>query len=162
MKIKFCKISQTNFSKYGDVIELPQKPDDPKKVQRQANVSVLDFEDGKPVIDVLYSPKRPLQVTMLEMHNNSTQTFIPLGEGKFLVVVGKDVVDGEQVNSKSLKAFITNGFQGITLKTGVWHCSPLPLKENISFTLLHRSPDVDLGSQVITLKEDEILEFELS
>lgn len=159
MKIKCYQLSKMSFSLFGDVIELPQKPDDLKKVQRWSNVSAPDFEDGKPVVDVLYSYLRPHKVTQLEMHNNSSQTFIPLGDRKFLIVVGKDIIADKEVDLKKLKAFVTDGCQGITLSVGVWHCSPLPLEENISFALLHRSPDVDLGSEVVSLKDEIILDL---
>ena len=159
MKIKCCELSKTNFALFGDVIGLPQKPNDPKTVQRWPNISVPDFEDGKPVLDVLYSNLRPLQVSQLEMHSNSTQTFIPLGNHKFLIVVGKDIIVDKEADLKKLKAFITNGYQGLTLNAGVWHCSPMPVKENTVFVILHRSPDIDLDSQVVSLTEEETLEL---
>lgn len=159
MQIPVRDLTTEAFSDFGQVIELPSEPADPQKVQRWPNISIPDFQDRKGVIDILYSNLRPLEVSQLEVHSNSTQTFVPLGDRKFLVVVGKDILDDKQVNIKKLKAFVTNGRQGITLKAGVWHCSPLPVEGSIAFVLIHRSPDVDLASQVAILKE--VLTFEL-
>lgn len=139
------KLNRKKFLAFGDVIELPQKPDDAKKSQRWSNISVPDFKKGKPVIDVLYSALRPLEVDQLEMHSNCSQTFLPLNTQQFIIVVG--------ANPDKLKAFISDGLQGITLKAGIWHCSPLPIKKSIIFALLHRSPNVDLNSQISELAQ---------
>lgn len=152
MSYLLCKsLDNKNFSVFGNVIELPEKPNDKNKNQKWANISIPDFKNGKPVMDILYSAKRSLEVTQLEMHSNSSQTFLPLNSQPFIIVVG--------INPKKLKALISNGLQGITLKPGTWHCSPLPVNKALIFTLLHRSPDVDLDSQIIKLSTPINLKF---
>jgi len=141
--LKPQNLSTKTFLAFGDVIELSEKPNDVTKNQRWANASVPNFENGKPMIDILYSALRPLEVTQLEMHNNSSQTFIPLNAQPFIIIVG--------IDPKHLNAFISNDHQGITLKAGIWHCSPLPTKKSVFFALLHRSPEVDLNNQTINL-----------
>ncbi|MFH0937476.1 MAG: ureidoglycolate lyase [Candidatus Daviesbacteria bacterium] len=145
------KLTSKSFSPFGEVIELSRKPADINKSQRWSSVSVPNFEDGKPVIDLLYNSLKPLSLDQLEMHSNSTQTFIPFNNYPYVLVVG--------TSYKKLKAFISNGHQGITLKAGIWHCSPIPIKKPILFALFHRSPEVDLDSQVAQLKNDIILKF---
>lgn len=139
-------LSNSLFSKFGYVIELPESPLDSNKNQRWADISKLDFKDGQPVIDVLYSASRPLQIDQLEMHSNSSQTFLPLKTEKFIITVGLTA------DPKELQVFMSNGYQGVTLKAGIWHCSPIPIKEPLVFALLHRSPDVDLKNKVVVLK----------
>ncbi|MCX6722586.1 MAG: ureidoglycolate lyase, partial [Candidatus Staskawiczbacteria bacterium] len=147
---------------FGEVMALPQPPLDSKKVQRWANVSFPEAQDGKLVIDILYSSERSLVVETIELHNNSTQTFIPLDNQSFLVMVGNKQIVNEagECNIKEMSVFISNGHQGITLKNNIWHCSPLPVGGPIAFALIHRSPDVDLNIQLNKLKEGVILAIE--
>lgn len=157
-------LETASFSKYGHVIGAPAEPADIDKVQRWANVSIPDFQGGKPVFDILYSNLRPLAVAKLERHRNSTQTFIPLSQNPFLMVVGEAEIarnETEGLEHARLEAFISNGRQGITLSAGVWHCSPLPIGGSINFIILHRSPDVDLDAQLAPLKDGVEIFFEL-
>lgn len=158
--LKIEKLTKTSFAPYGQIVGLTDSPKDLDKPQRWSNISIPDFKDGKGVIDILYSNKRKPEVTQMERHRNSTQTFISLNQGRFLIVVAK--IPGnkipEDINTKNLKAFISSGEQGITLNAGVWHCSPIPIDKSLYFVLLHRSPDVDLDSQIINLKEIIVLQ----
>lgn len=163
--IDIKQLEATSFSKYGQVIGVPAEPADINKVQRWANVSIPDFQDGKPIFDILYSNLRPFAVVKLERHHNSTQTFIPLSQNPFLVVVGeaeivRSTVDG--LNPARLEAFISNGRQGVTLSAGIWHCSPLPIGGSINFVILHRSPDVDLEVELVSLEEGKEIFFDLN
>jgi ureidoglycolate lyase len=148
-KISTKKLTTKNFSKYGQVIELDKPPKNPNQMKRLGSVSIPDFQGGQAVIDVLYSYKRPLKLPQIEKHSNSTQTFIPLTEGRFLIVVG--------TGPKKLMAFVSNGNQGLTLRAGIWHCSPIPIDRSITFTILHRSPDVDLAFEFVDLPDNYIL-----
>ncbi len=156
------QLTPDSFAKYGQVIGLPAEPADKNKIQRWADVSAPDFQGGRPVIDLLYSNQRPLKVEKLERHRNSTQTFIPLSQSPFLVVVGEAKIAEAGKNDfdpSQLEAFISNGRQGITLAAGIWHGSPLPIGNSIEFSVLHRSPDVDLDIQLITLDANSELMF---
>jgi ureidoglycolate lyase len=68
----------------------------------------------------------PFKPALLECHPLGSQAFVPRGEAKFLVLVAPaaDVPDLEK-----LRAFVTDGKQGVNYAPGVWH---LPLA---SFTL---------------------------
>ena len=105
-----------------------------------------------------------MEVNKLERHRNSTQTFIPLSQNPFLVVVGEAEIVGNETDGldpAQLEAFISNGSQGITLSAGIWHCSPLPIGGSINFVILHRSPNVDLDAQLVSLKDGAEIFFDL-
>ncbi len=162
--LKVKPLEAASFSKYGQVIGGPAELADINNVQRWANISIPDFQDGQPVFDILYSNLRPLAVAKLERHRNSTQTFIPLCGNPFLVVVGDASLAGSSadgVDPARLEAFVSNGKQGITLSVGVWHGSPLPIGGLINFVILHRSPDVDLDAELVPLKEGAEMFFDL-
>ncbi|MFO6418820.1 ureidoglycolate lyase [Hylemonella sp. W303a] len=60
----------------------------------------------------------PQSLTMLERHALGSQSFIPLGQRRFVIVVAPA---GAAPSAADVHAFITNGEQGITLLPGVWH-----------------------------------------
>jgi ureidoglycolate lyase len=60
----------------------------------------------------------PETVTFVERHPQGSQAFIPMDDTPFLVVVAPA---GEQVDQADMRAFITNGRQGINYHLGTWH-----------------------------------------
>ena len=61
---------------------------------------------------------RPARV-LLERHPYSSQTFIPLDNTPYLVVVAPDDAQGEP-DLERLRAFVASGSQGVCYRT-VWH-----------------------------------------
>ena len=55
---------------------------------------------------------------MVERHPLGTQAFVPLTPFRFIVVVGPP---GESVDAADLRAFETNGHQGVNYRRGTWH-----------------------------------------
>lgn len=60
----------------------------------------------------------PLQLVEMERHALGSQTFIPLGMHRFVVVVA---AAGSACSAGALQAFVTNGQQGVLLAPGTWH-----------------------------------------
>jgi len=58
------------------------------------------------------------EVKLLERHNFSTQAFVPMSEQRFLVLVARGAAEPDL---STLRAFVTNGQQGVTYHPGVWH-----------------------------------------
>lgn len=62
----------------------------------------------------------PLQV--MERHHFTTQAFIPMGQTlPMLVIVAPAHIPAEQLRAEHLRAFVTDGLQGINLAPGTWH-----------------------------------------
>lgn len=59
-------------------------------------------------------------VDALENHPHSAQTFVPMQPGRCLVAVALPDADGKPALS-TLRAFVTEGGQGVTYRPAVWH-----------------------------------------
>lgn len=110
-----------------------------------APVDVLDG-DGRPGISLLVAKpyELPLAVQQLERHPRSSQAFIPLSEQPFLVIVAPP---GDTVGIDSLRAFVTDGRQGVNYRRGVWHHVLLAIGEMANFVAIDRignGPNCDL------------------
>lgn len=62
----------------------------------------------------------PLQV--MERHLLTSQAFIPMGQSlPMLVIVAPADIAAENLRAEHLRAFVTDGLQGINLAPGTWH-----------------------------------------
>ena len=77
----------------------------------------------------------PLRLTSMERHPLGSQAFMPLDAQPFIVVVAPL---GEQVATADLRAFITNGRQGVNYRRGVWHHSLIALNAPARFIVIDR------------------------
>jgi ureidoglycolate lyase len=80
----------------------------------------LDAEGGRAVLAMFRAQARrfPHAVVELERHRLGSQTFVPLGAQRFVIVVAPA---GAAPTAQTLAAFVTDGRQGITLAPGTWH-----------------------------------------
>ena len=62
----------------------------------------------------------PLPVTQLERHPFTAQTFLPLSQVRYLVVVAPSQPDGAP-DLAGLRAFIAGPGQGVVYRLGCWH-----------------------------------------
>ncbi|HLZ65841.1 MAG TPA: ureidoglycolate lyase [Aliidongia sp.] len=76
-----------------------------------------------------------VEVTRLERHPYSAQTFIPLKGGRSLVVVCGNEADGRPMLS-SARAFIAGSGQGVTYRRNVWHRSVKALEAPSEYVVL--------------------------
>ncbi len=97
----------------------------------------LQAADGKAALALFHAQARvfPQTVTMLERHALGSQSFIPLGQRRFVIVVAPA---GDAPRMEDVRAFITNGEQGITLSPGVWHHALLALDAG-DFVVIERA-----------------------
>lgn len=65
-------------------------------------------------------PLDGIRVRTLERHPHSAQTFIPLVPSRHVIVVALSDERG-QLDIPTLRAFVTNGRQGISYRNAVWH-----------------------------------------
>jgi ureidoglycolate lyase len=72
---------------------------------------------------------------MLERHPLSSQLFMPLSAAPFLVVVAPP---GENVDRTSVRAFVTNGAQGVNYRRGTWHHPVIALANPSEFLVVDR------------------------
>lgn len=112
------------FAEFGDVIEAEGafeliNNDTSRRFADLAKVDVAG-KGGRPQVSIYRAQAAalPLPIAMLERHPLSSQLFMPLRRAPFLIVVAPA---GEGIHSAAVRAFVTNGRQGINYRRGTWH-----------------------------------------
>ncbi|MCO4837968.1 MAG: ureidoglycolate lyase [Oceanospirillaceae bacterium] len=106
-----------------------------------------DQPEDEAIISIFSSKRRPvpMAINMMERHPLGSQAFMPLNDVPFLVVVAKA---GRQPKICDLRAFVTNGKQGVNYQTGVWHHPLLILAPTQDFLVVDRSGPGDNLNEV--------------
>lgn len=118
-------LSKDNFKPYGDVIELQKQPsftiNNGMADRHHALTQVQTDTAGEAIISLIHSRQYslPMQIKLVERHPLGSQAFIPLNNIPFIVVVASQEVTAE--SAETVRAFKTNGQQGINYRAGVWH-----------------------------------------
>lgn len=99
-------------------------------------------EGGVPMLAIFRAQARqfPLRVTDMERHRLGSQTFIPLGTQRFVVVVARA---GSAPQAGDLHAFITDGCQGVVLAPGTWHHALLAVEGGDFAVIERKAAEVD-------------------
>lgn len=122
------------FKPFGTVLEASPTPGRVYVSETLAN--------GRPHAPVCLSvatvePKKelPLEVKVLERHEHSSQTFVPLSVSRYLVLVTLDAPGGGPDLTR-LRAFVARAGQGVTYAMGTWHHPVTVLDTPASFAVL--------------------------
>jgi ureidoglycolate lyase len=119
MEIVPQPLTKGAFAPYGDVIDVPNEPgrqyyeDALGNLRPNAHASLSMSLKAE-------TPDRPLKAELLERHEFSSQTFVPIEVARWLIVVAPHATAGGP-DLKGLKAFIATGKQGVTYKPNTWH-----------------------------------------
>ena len=98
----------------------------------------------------------PHNVECVERHPFGSQTFIPLAQTPMIICVAPP---NEPFSVERLKAFVTNGYQGITYRPGTWHMPLIGTRMNQRFLFIE--PDICDNCEVLRLSEPVRLEFDI-
>ncbi|WP_430869570.1 ureidoglycolate lyase [Cupriavidus basilensis] len=90
--------------------------------------ALISFFDAQPYA-------LPLVIASMERHPLGSQAFVPMGEAVFLVVVAPA---GDQLDETAIRAFVTNGRQGVNYARGVWHHSLIVTQGSARFVVVDR------------------------
>ena len=152
-------LTSERFMPYGDVIE--------PVADRSAAMNTGRFErfddlgrvetdrKGRVAISIArcrVATALPYRFEVVERHPHGSQAFVPLGSFRFVVVVAPPA---ETVEADDLRAFVTNGRQGINYRRGTWHMPLIALEAGQEFLVIDRagdSPNCDehsLGETVV-------------
>lgn len=119
MQVTPQPLSREAFAAFGDVIDIPDTAgrtyyDDAlgnlRPGARASLSAILKAETAD----------RPLRADLLERHEFSSQTFVPIDVARWLIVVAPHAATGGPDVSR-VHAFIANGKQGVTYKPNTWH-----------------------------------------
>lgn len=135
-------LTQAAFAPFGDVIETSSSTDQfdinygqTRRFNQLSNIDAND-EQGQPAISIFRSQaiSLPFGLKVMERHPLGSQSFIPKGQSRYLVIVA---LAGE-FEIKNLKAFIASPEQSITYHKGTWHHYNLVLEANSDFIVIDR------------------------
>lgn len=127
LKLTAMPLTREGFAAFGDVIEVAGAdhfPINEGRVERYHDLAAVAIDvdtGGRPLISIFKANEKttlPAQVRVVERHPRGSQAFIPMHAEPMVVVVAPA---GEGVRPQDLRAFISNGQQGVNYHTGVWH-----------------------------------------
>jgi len=127
------------FAPFGDVIEdrVESEAMNDARFARFDELCTVDT-DGEVSVAIAScreASRLPYEITMLERHPLGSQAFVPLDGQQFIVVVAPA---GEPPSEASLKAFLSNGRQGVNYARGTWHMPLIGLASGQRFLVIDR------------------------
>ena len=134
-------LTRERFAPYGDVIEAsPQAAQamNAARFERFDDLCDVDLDDGDVAISVARcrAPTAlPLRIDRVERHPRGSQAFVPLAPFRMVIVVAPP---GEAVDVADLRAFVSNGRQGINYHRGTWHMPLIAFEAGQEFLVIDR------------------------
>ena len=119
MQIDLQPLTQEAFAPFGDVIDVPNEPGRQYYENALGNLRP-DAHASLSMSLKAETPDRPLEAALLERHEFSSQTFVPIDVARWLIVVAPHAGAGGP-DLAGVKAFIATGQQGVTYKPDTWH-----------------------------------------
>ena len=135
-------LTRDGFAPFGEVIETHGAE---RRVINEG--STVRFHDlarvdvaaagGFTLINVFRAQPLPLPLTVriMEQHPLGSQAFIPLDTTPFLIVVAPA---GAAPGPAELRAFVTDGRQGVNYARGVWHHPVIAMARETDFVVVDR------------------------
>ena len=138
-------LTSTAFAPFGTVIEAPAgggrliNGGNARRFDLLGDLQ-LDADGGRPMLALFRAQARsfPHEVAEMERHALGSQTFVPLGERRFVIVVAR--ASDAPVSPRDLAAFVTDGHQGVVLAPGTWHHALLAVDAG-DFVVIERAAD---------------------
>jgi ureidoglycolate lyase len=107
------------FAPFGDVVEAPAQPG-----RAYFETSIGNLRAGaQPKLWMLtkaVAASPPVEFSSLERHRFSSQTFVPIEIGRWLVVVAPHAAQGGPALDR-IQAFLARPTQGVSYRPDVWH-----------------------------------------
>lgn len=142
LELQAQPLSAEAFADFGDVIERDDAksfPINSGRTQRHHDLATVEAlgEEARVLVSMFVSQPitLPLELTFLERHPLGSQAFMPLHEERFVVVVAPR---GDTIDPKDVRAFVTNGRQGVNYKAGTWHAIQSVLNVEGEFLVVDR------------------------
>ncbi len=119
MQIDPQPLTREAFAPFGDVIDMPSEPGRTYYEEALGNLRPTAHASLSLALKD-ETPDRPLRADLLERHEFSSQTFVPIDAARWLIVVAPHAADGGP-DTAAIKAFIATGRQGVTYRANTWH-----------------------------------------
>lgn len=126
-KILVEPLDPAAFAPFGKVVERngAEREETPGSHNWYGYLSSVDGT-GSVSVNILEMLRRPFTVGLLEAHEKTTETLIPMGGKGFIVTA---MPPGE-VDLSKLRAFWVPGDKGVSFHAGTWHFVPHTLEES--------------------------------
>lgn len=155
-------LTSETFAPYGDVVESTdfQAADmNAERFERFDDLCKVEANAGRIAVSIARcraATELPHTIDMVERHPHGSQAFVPLTPCRMMVVVAPP---GDSVDAADLKAFVSNGRQGINYHLGTWHMPLIAFDAGQEFLIIDRvgeSTNCDLLylDEPITLLDD--------
>ena len=135
-------LTRERFAPYGDVIDTSRRGSaamNDGRFERFDDLARVDVAEGETAISIARcrTPAAlPLRVERVERHPLGSQAFVPLAPCRMVVVVAPP---GEAVAPDELRAFVTNGRQGLNYHRGTWHMPLVAFEAGQTFLVVDRA-----------------------
>ncbi|MGF1735855.1 ureidoglycolate lyase [Photobacterium satsumensis] len=135
-------LTKEAFAPFGDVIETDNADFfyiNNRSGQRFHGLGAIDVSDAsKPLISIVRAAgfDNSLSFDLLEKHPKGSQAFFPLNGERFIVIVAQG---DENIDESTLRAFITNGNQGVNYHRNVWHYLLFAKNQETDFLTIDRA-----------------------
>jgi ureidoglycolate lyase len=136
-------LTRERFAAYGDVIEsteLDRAAMNAARFERFDDLCTVDMAGaGRVAVSIArcrVATSLPYRVDMVERHPLGSQAFVPLSPARMIVVVAPPE---ESVEADDLRAFVTNGRQGINYHRGTWHMPLIAFEPGQEFLIIDRA-----------------------
>ena len=161
ISLKVEPLTKEAFKPFGDVIDKEVSDyfmidnGSTRRYHRMADVDVAD-NGGEPIISIFQATPLtyPLNIQMMERHPLGSQAFIPLLGHPYLIVVAEK---GEDLQPQALRAFLSNGRQGVNYHKGVWHHPVLALQPDDQFLIVDRAGEGNNCDEVYFEQSTEVV-----
>ncbi len=153
-------LNADSFAPFGEVIQATGDalPINAGSCQRFDNLARIDVnrDQGQVCLAIFRAQPfdLPHKITVMERHPLSSQAFFPVTRQRFLIVVAPA---DQTPAANNLRAFVSNGRQGINYAAGVWHHPLIALDRVSEFIVVDRQgpgtncDELDLSGQDITI-----------
>jgi ureidoglycolate lyase len=161
MIIRALPLTATAFLPFGQVLET--RGDEAEWInrghtQKFAQLADIQFiEGGQTNLSIYRSHpvELPFRIEEMERHPLGSQAFFPLHQRPFPIVVSN--TSGVPAGNE-IKAFISNGKQGVNIAHGIWHHYQLTLDQISDYLVIDRQGDGD-NYQDCRLDEEVLLQI---
>ena len=137
------QLTAENFQPFGEVIEIGDREPDVSEdnfAETYADLARIDViaKDGRPQLNLIRATPRklPVQIHSLERYQLSSRVIMPLLFYPFMIIVAPAA---SEADPSALRAFVSDGQQGVNLAKGVWQHPLIALKRRMNFLTLDRA-----------------------
>ncbi|WP_322528257.1 ureidoglycolate lyase [Salinicola sp. LHM] len=156
LELKAQKLTPEAFAPFGEVIDARVSESFPingGRTQRHHDLARVEIlgAPSRPLISVFVSQPvtLPLELELLERHPLGSQAFMPLHEERFVVVVAPP---GDDIDPDEIRAFVTDGRQGVNYRAGTWHAIHSVLEREGEFLVVDRAGADNLDERPMAIR----------